>query len=353
MIAINIRVAKPYDVIIGNGSLKLLGTKIQQLLPDAKKIAIITDEHVKALYLHEVQEHLVKTDLEIFDYAIIPGEASKNSDNYIKLQNWLATCDLTAADIIIALGGGVIGDLAGFVAATYLRGIAYIQIPSTLLAMVDSSVGGKTAINLSAGKNLVGAFYQPTLVLCDPRLLDTLTADIMQDGYSEIIKYGMLGNADLLTALTEDHLNMNEIIATCIKMKRDLVLIDEFDQNERKFLNFGHTIGHAIEQNSHYQISHGRAVAIGMAMDTRAAVALGLCDNECLTRLRELLKKYKLPESTTYTPKEIYEAATHDKKRQGNSITNVIPYKLGKCKLETISMSEFYEWIKKGSINTK
>ena len=348
MITINIPVAKPYDVVIGNGILSEIGKKLKQHLPKAKKVAIITDDNVKALYLDAVKKYMLDVELEVLDYSIIPGETSKNADNYIKLQTWLAENDLTATDVIVALGGGVVGDLAGFVAATYLRGIPYVGIPSTLLAMVDSSVGGKTAIDLPAGKNLVGAFYQPSLVLCDIRLLDTLTADILHDGYSEVIKYGMLGNAELLVELGKEKVDIQEIVATCIKMKRDIVLVDEFDKGLRKLLNFGHTIGHAIEQVSGYQISHGKAVAIGMAMDTQAALQLGLCDERSLLVLSDLLEKYELPKMTTYGAEEIYEAATRDKKREADQITNIIPCEFGKCEMQTISMKEFYDWIKMG-----
>ena len=348
MITVDVPVTHPYDVVIGNGILAQIGKMIEQRLPKAKKIAIITDDNVKALYLDNMKKYISEVGLKVFDFAIPQGEASKNSDNYIKLQGWLAEQDLTATDVVIALGGGVVGDLAGFVAATYLRGIAYVQVPSTLLAMVDSSVGGKTAIDLPAGKNLVGAFYQPSLVLCDIDLLETLQVDILHDGYSEIIKYGMLDNQELLAKLAEDQVDMNEIVATCVRMKRDIVICDEFDKGVRKLLNFGHTIGHAIEQISGYQISHGKAVAIGMAMDTQAAVNLGLCDVDCLTILHDLLKKYELPNETSYSPKEIYEAATRDKKREGDDMTMIVPYELGKCKLQIISMKELYDWIEKG-----
>ncbi|MCL1991080.1 MAG: 3-dehydroquinate synthase [Defluviitaleaceae bacterium] len=348
MITIDVPVSKPYEVVIGTGILSQIGNRLQQLVPQAKKIAIITDDNVKTLYLAVVKQHLLTVGLEVVDLSIRPGEASKNSDTYIKLQNGLAEAALTGTDAIVALGGGVVGDLAGFVAATYLRGISYVQIPTSLLAMVDSSVGGKTAIDLPVGKNLVGAFYQPVLVLCDTALLETLPVDILNDGYSEIIKYGMLGHPELLKTLAKDQLDLNEVVATCVKMKSDIVCADEFDKGIRKLLNFGHTIGHAIEQVSGYTVSHGKAVAIGMVMDTRAAVALGYCPLECLALLRRLLEKYNLPSSTTYSAEAIYEGATRDKKREGDQLTNVVPCAVGKCELTTISMAEFYHWIKKG-----
>ena len=345
---VNVPVANAYDVLISYDILAEIGQRVTDLLPQAKKIAIITDETVKALYLKQVKASLVAVDLEVVDHAVIPGEASKSSENYIKLQSWLAKNDLTPTDAIIALGGGVIGDLAGFVASTYLRGIPFIQVPTTLLAMVDSSVGGKTAIDLPAGKNLVGTFYQPKLVLCDISVLETLTKDTLHDGYSEIIKYGMLGNAALLADLDSPHEDLIEIVTTCVKMKRDIVLVDEFDQEERKLLNFGHTIGHAIEQLSGYEISHGKAVAIGMAMDTKAAVALDSCPEQTLDILQKLLKKYNLPTTTPYPAVDILKTSMRDKKRAGDAITNIIPTGTGKCVLKTISMDDYHQWIKKG-----
>ena len=348
MITIHVPVGQAYDVLVGERliSMNLVGQKILQAFPKAQKMAIITDETVKALYLEAVIEH-IGPHLTCFDYAVPSGEASKSGENYLKIQSWLAETGITGTDIIIALGGGVVGDLAGFIAATYLRGINYIQIPTTLLAMVDSSVGGKTAIDLPEGKNLVGAFYQPSLVICDTALLGTLPVDILQDGYSEVIKYGMLGNKELLDQLADKH-DIKEIVATCVQMKSDLVACDEFDKGVRKLLNFGHTIGHAIEQVSGYEVKHGKAVAIGMAMDTGAAVQSGLCDESVLTTLLNLLEKYQLPSQTGYHSRELFRAATHDKKRSGDMITNVVPTELGKCELKDILMEELHEWIEKG-----
>jgi len=346
MLTVHVPVSNAYDVLIGNGIRSQLAGHIERLLPKSKKLAIITDDTVKGLYLSELKVAFPQKD--IFTYSIPPGEASKNSDNYVNLLSWLAENTLTGTDAIIALGGGVVGDLAGFVAATYLRGIPYIQIPTTLLAMVDSSVGGKTAIDLPEGKNLVGAFYQPKLVLCDTDFLETLPENILNDGYSEVIKYGMLGNAKLLDDLLHGRIGINEIVATCVTMKKDIVIQDEFDKGVRKLLNFGHTIGHAIEQISHYHISHGQGVAIGMALDTKAAVANGQCDPQCLDILESLLTKYKLPSKSSYTADDIYEAATRDKKREGDYLTNIVPTQKGRCQMQNITMQELHQWIKKG-----
>jgi len=256
---------------------------------------------------------------------------------------------MTRSDVVIALGGGVVGDMAGFAAATYLRGVPFVQVPTTLLAMVDSSVGGKTGIDLPAGKNLAGAFYQPWLVLCDTDTLHTLPEEVFAGGMAEVIKYGMLGNAQLLADLRSP---INDIlqstIATCAAMKRDIVQTDEFDTGNRMLLNLGHTIGHAIERLSGYAISHGRAVAIGMAMITRAAIAKNLCPPEALHILEDLLARYNLPATTTYPAGDIFEASLQDKKRAGAHITEVIPTKPGKCELKKMPVEELLSWIEMG-----
>lgn len=341
MIAIDVAVSKPYQVLIGKDILASTHG-----FTKGKKVAIMTDDTIKTLHLDHLISVLPHTELHVF--SITPGESSKSSKNYIGILEWLAELKFSGSDILIAFGGGVIGDLAGFVAATYLRGIAYVQIPTTLLAMVDSSVGGKTAIDLPAGKNLVGAFYQPRVVVCDTDLLKTLPKTVLQDGYSEVIKYGMLGNAELLNKLLDDTLTIEEIIAICVQMKTDLVCEDEFDHGVRRLLNFGHTIGHAIEQLSAYEISHGQAVAIGMAMDTRSAVKQGVCDPAALEILLKLLEKCRLPSQVAFEPTALHEASLSDKKRSGGTITNVVPYELGKCRLETIDVKDLYTWIERG-----
>ncbi|MCL1949857.1 MAG: 3-dehydroquinate synthase [Turicibacter sp.] len=348
MITINVPVNKPYDVKIGTGILPAIGMKIRELLPQTQKVAIITDENVACHYLEAMNAYLREAGFEVLEYVIPPGEASKSSENYVKLQSFLAANQLTGTDAIIAFGGGVVGDLAGFVAATYLRGTPYVQVPTSLLAMVDSSVGGKTAIDLPEGKNLVGAFYQPALVLCDIKLLETLPQEVYHDGFAEIIKYGMLDNPKLLEDLAKDTLDLEEIVATCVTMKKDIVVEDEFDKGLRKLLNFGHTTGHAIEQLSHYEISHGQGVAIGMAMDTQAAVNMRLCPKEALDVLLSLLEKFQLPHRTPYTAQEIYDASLMDKKREGGTISMIIPSVTGKCHLDKFSLEALFQWIEKG-----
>ena len=349
MITIPVKASRCYDVQIGRGILSSAGEQIRTLHPKAKKAHIVTDFHVYEFYREPIEKSLTQAGFKTVFSTFLPGEESKGALAYFTLLDDLAEEQHTRSDIIIALGGGVIGDLAGFAAATYLRGVPYVQIPTTLLAMVDSSVGGKTAINLDAGKNLAGAFYQPSLVLCDTDMLGTLPDTVYRGGMAEVIKYGMLGSRALLENLSaQNDLDIAQIIAQSVSMKRDIVEKDEFDLGQRMLLNFGHTIGHAIERLSDYTISHGLAVAIGMAVDTRAAIRADLSPPECLAVLESLLKRFKLPNQTDFSPEEIYHAALGDKKRSSDAITIVIPRALGKSSLETIPTDELLPWIERG-----
>jgi len=352
MKTIHVSTGRPYDVQIAPGLLTSVGALARELAPGTRKAAIVTDRNVGELYLEPVRSSLEGAGFEVAGYALLPGEASKSGESYLALLGWLAEQKLTRTDIIVALGGGVVGDLAGFAAATYLRGVRYIQLPTTLLAMVDSSVGGKTAIDLPAGKNLAGAFYQPTLVLCDTDALRTLPEEVFRDGAAEVIKYAMICDCKgaLLEQLKGDALRTKpeEIVAACLSIKRDIVCEDELDTGQRMLLNFGHTIGHGVEKLSGYAVSHGLAVAIGMAMDTRAAVKLGNCPPQCLAVLEELLALFGLPDKTDYPPQELYEAALSDKKRAGGEITLVTPRELGFCELMTMPMPEMLDWIETG-----
>ena len=350
MKTVHVKASSSYDVLIGKGLLAELGMQVRARLPMTQTVAVVTDDTVAALYLPLVLDTLAETGLKTCFYAVSPGEASKNGMQYLSLLNWLAKERITRTDCIIALGGGVVGDLAGFAAATYQRGTPYIQVPTTLLAMVDSSVGGKTAIDLPAGKNLAGAFYQPSLVIADVNTLDTLPEPTFCEGMGEVIKYGMLGSARLLYQLLNDDLtgDLADLIAACVIIKRDIVERDEFDTDSRQLLNLGHTLGHAIEQLESYAIPHGHAVAIGMALDTRAAVKKGLCPPECLHLLERLLERHKLPSHTNHGARALFEAALADKKRKGQKITIVSPRALGRSELITIPVSDLLDWIEMG-----
>jgi len=257
---------------------------------------------------------------------------------------------MTRTDLIVALGGGVVGDMAGFAAATYMRGIPFIQVPTTLLAAVDSSVGGKTAIDLPVGKNLVGAFYQPSLVLCDTDCLNTLPKDIFADGCAEVIKYGVMYDPSLFGHLAEKGLDFDRemVITRCVELKRDVVAEDEFDTGARMKLNLGHTIGHGVEAQSHFEISHGKGVAIGMAIVARAGEVYGICDTETRSSILDILKKFGLPASCSYTAESLYRAALSDKKRSGGTVNLIIPEQIGFCRIVPTDVDNLQSFIEAG-----
>ena len=346
---VSVHASNTYDVIIGNQLLSNIGEYAAQIRPNCTA-AIISDTNVWPHYGKSVVESLTSVDITAISFVFPAGEISKNATTYLEILNFLAENKVTRSDLIIALGGGVVGDITGFAAATYLRGISYLQIPTSLLAMVDSSVGGKTAIDLPAGKNLVGAFKQPSLVLCDTATLSTLPQQVLIDGCAEVIKYGMLYDADLIAYLFKSGLEFDRetVIAKCVSLKRDVVQEDEFDTGDRQKLNFGHTIGHAIEASSDYQITHGMAVAAGMAIVTKAAVRNGLCAESTYLTLTNLLAKFQLPTDTDYTAQELYLSALSDKKRLGSSVNLIIPRSIGNCEILPVLVEELKSFIKAG-----
>jgi 3-dehydroquinate synthase len=340
MRTITVPAAKTYDILIASGLLDEAGELIAKAVK-GRLAAVVTDDTVSSLYGERLLAALHQAGFSAVSFVISHGEASKNADNYIKLLNFLAGQGLTRSDAVIALGGGVVGDLAGFAAATYLRGIGFVQIPTTLLAAVDSAVGGKTAIDLAAGKNLAGAFYQPDLVICDVSLLDTLPASVFRDGMAEVIKYGVIADKELFDLLhAPGKPDLTEVIARCVTIKRDIVAVDEFEEGPRKLLNFGHTVGHAVEACSEYTISHGSAVAIGMAVIARAAVKLGLTAPDTAEAIAALIRDTGLPVATDFTAAALARAAYSDKKRRGGTITLVIPSQIGKATLRDVPASE-------------
>ena len=344
---VEVKATKNYQVLIGSNILEQSGAYIAEVIKPCTAI-IISDDNVQQLYGETVSNSLQKQGFKVQQYTIAHGESSKNIQTLTELWRFLAAEKITKSDIIVALGGGVVGDLSGFAAATYLRGIRFVQIPTSLLAMVDASVGGKTAVDLPEGKNLVGAFWQPSLVLCDCAALKTLPAQYLLDGWAEVIKYGFIADAELLDMLAEASEPSEEIIARCVENKRRLVEADEYDKGSRQLLNLGHTLGHAIEKCSNYQISHGQAVAIGMILIAKAAVKRGWCEKEVLAKMLAMTAKYQLPQSTIYQAEELKEAALRDKKRLGASINLVIPVKIGESRLKKIDVTELLAIIKDG-----
>ena len=348
MITVKVNASTSYDIIIGTDILDKLGEYVKQVVPP-RCACIVTDTTVDALYAKRAEISLVNAGFDVIKFVIEAGEASKNTQNLVELLEFLAENRLTHSDIVVALGGGVVGDLAGFASAVYLRGIRFIQVPTTLLAMVDSSVGGKTAVDLKAGKNLAGAFHQPSLVLCDYKTLDTLSDDIFADGCAEVIKYGVINDRPLFNQLKKGiRENIEAVISACVTHKADIVAQDEFDKGTRQLLNLGHTVGHAIEKCSDFEISHGKAVSIGMTVVTRIAVSLGICPEEHLEELIHLLKSVGLPTDCSFSADELAKAASADKKRDGNSINLIVPYAIGDCRPMKADVSALTALIQKG-----
>ena len=349
MKTVHIDASKSYDVRIGRGLLDDCGRQIAERVRCASA-AVVADDTVYALYGERVCASLEAAGVRTVCYVFPHGEKSKNLLEYAKILNFLAENRVTRADALIALGGGVTGDLGGFAAATYLRGIPFVQLPTTLLAAVDSSVGGKTAVDLPAGKNLAGAFYQPELVLCDLDTLDSLPREIFLDGCAEVIKYAVLGSRELFALLADipSGKGLEEVTARCVEMKRDFVQSDERDRGARQMLNLGHTFGHAVEASSRFTLSHGKSVAIGMAMILRAACSRGLCSAETRDAVIALLQRYGLPTECPYPADMLLGALSADKKIFGTRLNLVVPTDIGACRLLPVGVDELSGWLRDG-----
>ena len=349
MQTIHVRTVPEYDVTIGPGLLAECGRRLREVLPLCH-MAVVTDSNVAPLYLEKVKASLSEAGYQVSACVFPAGEESKNFHTLSNILEFLAEEPLTRIACVAALGGGVTGDMAGLAAALYLRGVRYVQLPTTLLSSVDSSVGGKTAIDLQAGKNLAGAFLQPSAVLCDTDCLKTLPADVFADGAAEALKTGVLCGEELFSRM-EHGLSASapeEIIARCVSYKVGVVERDEKEQGERKLLNLGHTVGHAIEKCSNFTIPHGHAVAAGLAVMARAAERLGWTDEPVAERVAACLEKNRLPVRTGFEPRALALAALSDKKRAGDSITIVVPKAIGRCELKKIPVSELLPVIQAG-----
>ena len=344
MKTIQVNASKDYEVIIGNGLLNKIGIYLFEKLGKKCKLAIISDSNVWPIYGEKTVTSLLDSGFEVCNFVFPAGESSKNAETYFEILNFLAANHITRSDALIALGGGVAGDITGFAAATFLRGIRYIQVPTTLLAMVDSSVGGKTAIDLPAGKNLVGAFYQPAMVLCDLDALDTLPKSVFCDGCAEVIKYGILYDEKLFSHLEKcgTTFDREAVVSRCVELKRNVVAEDEFDTGARQKLNLGHTLGHAIETLSNFNVTHGQAVAVGTCLVAKAGCP------EIYNRIVSVFERFNLPTATKYTVKEIMGAALSDKKRAGDAIHLIIPTAIGDCRIAKTPVSELESFIEEG-----
>ena len=295
-ITIDIDTARPYQVHVGTFLLEQAGPLVRATAGGTKAV-IVTDTNVGPLYQMPVKQSLEASGYEVSICTFEAGEAHKRAETYVAILEFVAEHELSRSDVIVALGGGVVGDVAGFVAATYMRGCKFVQIPTSLLAMVDSSVGGKTAIDLAAGKNLAGAFWQPSVV---------------------------------------------------IDIKRAVVVADERETNQRKLLNFGHSAGHAVEACEHFELGHGNCVSIGMGIITRAAALHGVCDAALPGRIEELCARHGLKTRCDLDADAVFAEALHDKKRAGDTIDLVIPHGIGRCSIDRTPLSAFHELIAEG-----
>ncbi len=348
MKTVEINASKNYMVYIERGLLSNCAEIVKSVCKGTNAV-IISDSNVAPLYADKVKGSLESEGFSVALFVIEAGEASKTPENLVKAADFCIESGLTRSDVIVALGGGVVTDLAGLCGALYQRGVAVVQIPTSLLAMTDSSVGGKTAVNLSRGKNMLGAFYQPSAVICDSDVLSTLPCEEFANGMAEVIKYAVLKGGKLREMLSSDISScLDELIEECVSIKRDYVCEDEFDKGARQFLNFGHTVGHAVERVSSFGVTHGSAVAAGMCIVARACAKMGLCQADTAAEIEMLCKKYGLPISAQYGYNELYEASLADKKREGDEISFVMVKGFGNCCLHKAKTEFLLEIIEKG-----
>ncbi len=350
MNAVHVPASVPYDVRIGPGLLAGLADTVKAVCPKAGRCLVVTDDAVGPLWLRESVSALFAGELPFSTYTLPRGEASKTAEKLVDILNFAASEHFTRSDVFLALGGGMVGDLTGLAAATYMRGVDYIQLPTTLLAAVDSSVGGKTAVDLPAGKNLMGAFWQPRAVVCDTDALSTLPRADFLSGCAEVIKTAVLFDPDLFALLEREGpaFDRESVIARCVGHKRDIVAEDERDTGRRALLNLGHTLGHAVEAESGFALSHGQAVAIGTASVCRAAALYGLCDVSVPERVDAILEKFGLPIRTALPFEALMDRMLSDKKRVGAKVNLIVPERIGACRGLPLAADELRDFMKAG-----
>ncbi len=349
MHTIPIRTGRPYDVLVGGGLLAQLGARTAAVCPRARRAALVADDTVDALYGGRAAAALETAGLAVSRFSFPHGEGSKTLATYGRLLSFLAQEELTRTDCVVALGGGVTGDLAGFAAATYLRGVDLVQAPTTLLAAVDASVGGKTAVDLPEGKNLAGAFHQPALVVCDTDAFSTLPEEALACGMAEQIKHGVIADEALFQTLSAGRPDdMAAAVARSVAIKGAIVAGDEHDNGARQLLNLGHTAGHAVELLSGLAVPHGQAVAIGMALVARASAAYGWCAPDVPGRIEAALVQNGLPVRCPFGAEALARAVLHDKKRRGGTVTLVIPEAVGRCALRPVPVESLAPFLAAG-----
>lgn len=352
MLNITVNASRKYDVVIGEGLMESAGRMVRGV-SSARKVCVICDTTTRDLFSETVIGSLAGAGFDTHLLIFAPGEQTKSMSNLSRILEYLADRHFTRTDLLVALGGGVIGDLTGFAAACYLRGINFVQMPTTLLSAVDASVGGKTAVNLKAGKNLAGAFHQPAIVLFDTNAMESLPEEQFKEGLSEIIKCGVIGDKDLFEYVAyKEAPRINDFVEMtaerAIIVKRDLVEQDEYDVGPRKLLNFGHTMGHAVELCSGYEISHGHAVAMGMLAACKASYRKGWSNEDCAIPVWQTLERYGIDPKCPFDADELASAALKDKKRSGTKISLVVPLQIGEGALMDIDVEELPEFFRLG-----
>lgn len=342
-----------YEILIEKGLFNNFGTEIKKIYKNTK-ISIITDENLYELYGSKLNDVLINENFSVNFIVIKPGEESKSLNTLEHVYSKLALFNITRSDLIIAFGGGVIGDLGGFAASTYLRGIDYIQIPTSLLAQIDSSIGGKVAINLKEGKNLAGSFYHPKKVLIDPKVLLTLPERHIKDGLGEVIKYACIKSPELYETLININSNSKEeffnniesLIYNCCNIKKELVEEDERDTGLRMLLNFGHTIGHAIEKHMNYNITHGEAVALGMLCITKNSQTLSLTEVGTYEKIKTILAHYNINEKLeNIKTEDLKKLILLDKKNLSGEINLILLRKIGSAFIHKVAINDAEEFI--------
>ena len=348
MLSVTVPTGVPYNVQIGVGLLDGVGERIRSLTK-AARVMLVTDDIVAPLYGARVRASLESAGFAVSEFVFANGEAQKRLSTLECILEQLAAEHFTRSDLVVALGGGVVGDLAGFAAAVYARGIDYVQVPTTLLAAVDSSVGGKTAVDLAHGKNLCGAFHQPRAVFCDIDTLSTLTPHQVRDGLAEMLKYGVICDEKLFERIQNyKNEDMAALIARCVEIKRDVVAVDEFDRGSRALLNLGHTVGHAVEAASGFAVTHGHAVAAGMGVIARAAEACGFADAGTAARIVAALGALGLPCGTEFDMATLAPLIQGDKKADGTKITLIVPRAVGACSRLRMNMDDAIAFLAEG-----
>ncbi len=346
---IHVATGRPYDIFIERGLIRHCGEYIRKITK-SEKVMIISDSNVFPLYGETVRQSLEEAGFRVYTHVFLAGEQSKTLDTIAEMYHSLIGNSFTRKDMVVALGGGVTGDMAGFASATYLRGIDFVQIPTSLLAQVDSSVGGKTGVDLPQGKNLIGAFWQPVAVLIDPDTLDTLTPHFFADGMGEVIKYGCIKSEELFSTLETQNAKeiIEDIIFQCVTIKRDVVEHDETEKGERALLNFGHTLGHAIEKEHGFtDISHGQAVAVGMVMIARAGEHHDITPKGTAERIARLCQKYHLPVTDNTPVENIVKSSFNDKKSTGSAVSLIVLDKIGVSRIFSVEKSAMLSFVTK------